>query len=178
MPFSAAAVGLGATAAGAGVGAIGSLFSGQAQSAMYKYQAGVAQANAQIAQQDAIYATQSGEVEAQQSGMRTRAQVGQTRAGIAAGNIDVSSGSAARVVSSETAIGQENEGIIRANAAKKAYGFQVGAAEDVAQAGAYQVASSTSQTAGELDAASSILGGVGSVSSKWIQASQSGAFGG
>jgi hypothetical protein len=65
--------------------------------------------------------------------------------------------------------------VIRANAAKKAYGFEVGAAEDVAQAGAYTVAGETSVTAGDIGAVSSVLGAAGSVSSKWLQASQ--AFG-
>jgi hypothetical protein len=82
------------------------------------------------------------------------------------------------VLSSETAITQQNEAITRANAAKRAYGFNVAAAEDTAQAGAYKVAASTSEEAGELGAVSSIIGGAGSVSSKWLQASQSGAFGG
>lgn len=166
------------TAAGGITSAIGSIFQGNAQAAMYNYQAGVAQANAQVAQQDATYALQSGEVEAQQAGMKTRAEVGATRVGIAAGNIDVNSGSASRVTASETEIGQQNEGIIRANAAKKAYGFQVGAAEDVAQAGAYKSAAATSQTAGTLGAITSIIGGAAGVSTKWSQASQSGVFNG
>ena len=41
-PVSLAVIGMGAAAAGGGVSALGSLFSGQAQSNMYNYQAGVA----------------------------------------------------------------------------------------------------------------------------------------
>ena len=174
-PVTLAAIGIGSAAAGGLTSAIGSLFSGQAQSNMYKYQAGVATANAAIAKQDAAYAIASGEVEAQQSGMKTRFQEGATKVGIAAGNIDTSTGSAGKVIASETEIGQENEAVIRANAAKKAYGFEVGAAEDVAQAGAYTVAGETSVTAGDIGAVSSVLGAAGNVSSKWLQASQ--AFG-
>ena len=174
-PVSLAVIGMGAAAAGGGVSALGSLFSGQAQKNMYNYQAGVARANAVVAKQDAAYALASGEVEAQQSGMKTRFQEGATKVGIAAGNIDTSTGSAGKVIASETEIGQENEAVIRANAAKKAYGFEVGAAEDVAQAGAYTVAGETSVTAGDIGAVSSVLGAAGNVSSKWLQASQ--AFG-
>lgn len=172
-PVTLATIGIGSAAAGGGISAIGNLFSGQAQSNMFKYQAGVAQANATVAKQDAQYAVASGEVEAQQSGMKTRFQEGATRVGIASGNIDVGSGSAGKVISSETAIGQENAGIIRANAAKRAYGFNVGAAEDVAQAGAYKVGAETSLISGDIGAVSSILGAAGSVSSKWLQAGQS-----
>lgn len=177
FPAVLAGVGIASSAAGAVTSALGSQYQGQAQAGMYNYQAGVAQMNAQLAEQNANYAVASGEVEAQQSGMRTRAQVGATKTGISAGNIDVNSGSAGKVVSSETEIGQQNQGIIRANAAKRAYGFQVQGAEDVAQAGAYETAAQTSQTAGGIGAISSILGGVGSVSSKWLQASQYGVPG-
>jgi hypothetical protein len=173
FPAAAAGVGAGAGVLGAIVGAIGNTTQGQAQANMYNYQAGVAQANATIAKQDANYAVATGDVESQQSGEHTRDIIGQTRTGIAAGNIDLSGGSAGRVVKSEVAIGQENEGIIQSNAAKRAYGFSVGAAEDVAQAGAYKVAAETSKVSGDIGAVSSILGGVSSVSSKWMQASQS-----
>ena len=173
FPAAIAGVGAGAGVLGGLTQAFGSLFSGQAQAAQMQYQAGVAQVNAQVADQNATYATQAGEVEAQQSGMQGRQVVGETKAGFGAGNIDVSTGSGKNVISSETEVTQQNQGIIRANAAKRAYGFEVGAAEDVAQAGAYGVAAQTSQTAGEIGAVSSILGAAGSVSSKWLQASQS-----
>jgi|SRR5580693_1534402 hypothetical protein len=167
-----AAIGVGSTAAGGVMGVIGSLFQGQAQSNMYKYQAGVAQVNAKVANQDAQYATEAGNVEATNSGLRTRAEVGTTRAGMAAGNVDINSGSGARVVSSETAIGQENEATIRANAAKRAYGFEVKAAGDTATAGAMDVAATTSIESGDIGAISSVIGAAGSVSSKWLQAGQ------
>lgn len=172
-PAQAAGASTGANIAGSALSAFSSLYSGNAQSNLYNYQSGVAQVNAAIAKQDATYALGTGEVEAQQSGMRTRAQVGATKAGFGAGNIDVSSGSAKNVVASETEIGQANQATIRANAAKRAYGFNVTAAEDTAQAGVYSEAASTSRLSGELGAVSSIIGGVGQVSAKWMQASQS-----
>jgi len=176
MPVTAAAVGIGSAAAGGIVSGIGSLFQGQAQSAMYNYQAGVAQANATIAKQNATYAEQVGGVEAQESGMRTRAQVGATRAAFGSSNVE--GGSQNRVLASETEIGQQGEGIVRANAAKRAYGFQVGAAEDTAQTGAYKTSAATSITSGDIGAVTSIIGGAGGVSSKWMQASSSGVFNG
>src|ERR1700733_14609588 len=118
-PVSLAAIGMGTAAAGGAAGAFGSLFKGGAESNMYSYQAGVARVNAAVAKQDATYAREAGEVEATNAGMRTRAEVGATRAGMAAGNVDINSGSGAGGVASETAIGQENPAPIRAHADKR-----------------------------------------------------------
>jgi hypothetical protein len=172
-PVTLAAVGMGTAAAGGAVGAFGSMFKGSAESNMYKYQAGVARVNAVVAKQDADYARAAGEVESQTSGMRTRAEVGATRAGMAAGNVDINTGSGKKVVASEIAIGQQNEAIIHANAAKRAYGFDVKSAADTAQAGAYDVAATTSKEAGEIGAISSVIGAAGNVASKWMQFRQS-----
>lgn len=174
-PVSLAAVGGATTLASGAIGTIGAQSQGQSEANMYNYQAGVAKVNATVARQDSTYATEAGGVEATNSGMRTRAEVGATRAGMAAGNIDINSGSGSRVVASETAIGQENQATIRANAAKRAYGFDVKAAEDTAQAGAYDVAATTSLESGDINAISTIIGTAGSVASKWSQYGQ--AFG-
>ena len=171
-PAALAGASVGTSSVGAGVSALGSLFGGQSQSAMYNYQAGVAQTNALLAQRDSTYAMKTGEVQAQQSGLKTAGEVAETKAGFGASNIDINSGSAARVTGSETAIGEENQAVIRANAAKTAYGFNVKAAQDVSQASAYSTAASTSQTAGVLGAVSSLVGGAGNVSSKWLQGGQ------
>lgn len=165
---------LGATAGGAIMGAVGKEAQGQSEAQMYNYQAGVARVNAQIADQDANYTLQAGGVQSQQAGMRERATIGATRAGFGASN--VSGGSKNAVVSSEIEVGQQNQGIIAANAAKRAYGFEVGAASDTATAGALDFSASNAKTAGDIGAVSSILGGVSSVSSKWLQMGP--AFGG
>jgi hypothetical protein len=170
MASPLALVGIGASAVGGVTSAIGNMMSGQAQANMYNYQAGVAQANAEVKKQDAAYALEAGEVTAQQSGMRTRAEVGATKVGFAAGN--VAGASTDRVLTSETEIGAENQALIRANAAKRAYGFEVGASADIAQAGADRVAASTSKTAGDIGAVSSLVGAAGQVSSKWLQYKQ------
>ncbi len=172
-PVSLAAVGIGASAAGGATGVFGSLFKGKAESNMYNYQAGVAQVNATVAKQDSEYARAAGEVEAKNAGIKTAAEVGSTRAGMAAGNVDINSGSGARVVASETEVGQQNQATIRANAAKRAYGFDVKAAEDTAQAGAYDAAASNATTAGDISAISTAIGTAGSVASKWSQYGQS-----
>lgn len=177
-PAALGAISLGASALGGATSAFGSIMGGQSQAAMYNYQAGIAQINQQIMQQSADYATAAGEVSAQESGMKTRAQIGQTIAQQGAGGLAVGGGSNARVVSSELALGQEDQALIRSNAARQAYGYEVQGVQDTAQSQLDTMAASKSQTAGLLGAAGSILGAAGSVSSKWLQASQTGIFGG
>lgn len=171
-PTALAGIGLGGSAAGGITSAIGGILTGQSQASMYNYQAGVARLNQQIEQQNAAYATETGEVEAQQSGMQTRAQVGTTLAQQGAGNLDVNSGSAVAVRQSEEEIGEYNEALIRSNAAKQAYGFNVQAMQQQAQAGVYGMAAQGAQTAGTISGVGTLLGTSGTVASKWLQMGQ------
>lgn len=168
-PFTLSAIAIGSTIAGGAVGAFGAHEEGAAKSSMYTYQAGVAQINQQIAKQNADYARAVGDVEAQESGMHTRTQVGVTKAAQSVSNLDVNSGSSTDVRKSQIDIGQENQAIIRANAARKAYGFEVEATREKAQAGLYGMASSQARTAGNINMAKSIISTVGSVAGKWAQ---------
>lgn len=175
-PFSLAAISIGSSALGGATGAVGSIMGGNSQASMYQYQAGIAQMNAQIAKQNASYATAAGEVTAQQSGMKTSQEIGAIKAGQGAGGLAVGSGTNARVVDSQLQVGQEDQALIRSNVAKQAYGYEVTAAQDTAQAQLDTQAASNSKTAGYIGAFSSLLGSAGSVSSKWLQASNAGVF--
>ncbi len=163
---------VGSSVAGTAIKAYGDWFAGDAQAKQAQYQAELARVNARLAKQDAIYETQRGEVQAQQVGLKERARVGATKVAFGAGNIDVATGSPAKVVSSEIAIGQANEATVRANAAKRAYGFNVAAAQDITQAGIFDTAASTAKTASYINMASTIVGGAGNVADKWLQGSQ------
>lgn len=162
------------TLAGTFTQAAGAEAQAQAQSTMANYQAGVATINANIAKQQATYDEAVGEVQTEQSAMRTGQQVGRTRAIFGASNVEGSSKEA--VIQSEKEVGAQDQGIIQAVAAKKAYGSQVTAAEDTSQSKLYGFESQTALTAGDIQATSSIIGGVGNVASKWAAAST--AFGG
>ena len=150
------------------IGAMGSAYQGQAQANMYTYQAGVAQLNTTIEKQNADYARASGEVEAQQSGMKTRFQVGSERAAQGGSGLDVNTGSPLAVRESTQEVGAEDTAIVRSNAARRAYGYEVEAAQSTAQAGLDLMSATTAKTAGNIGAVSSLLGGAGSVASKWM----------
>jgi hypothetical protein len=176
-PSTIAAGGMAANVGGSLLGAFGANQAGQANSAMYQYQAGIALMNENIARQNASYATAVGEVEAQQSGMQTRAQIGQTKATQGASGLDVNKGSAVDVRASEADIGAENQAITRASAARAAYGYNVEAAQDQAQATVDQMQAKQAAEAGKISALGSLLGGASSVSSKWLSANSQGLFG-
>lgn len=164
-PFSMMMV---TTMVGAGISAYGQYSSGQAQSAMYKYQAGVNQQLAAVATQNANWDIVSGEVKAEQAGLQSAATLGRYRASAGAHGVLASPD----VVRSQIAIGAENQAVARADAAHAAYGEQVQAAEKTATAGADIVAAGTARTAGEIGAVGSIVSGAGSVAEKWYTASQ------
>jgi hypothetical protein len=176
-PVSLGAISLGASAAGGATSAFGSIFGGQAAANQANYQAGIAQMNANIARQNASYELAKGEVEAQQSGMKTRYQIGSTKAIQGASGIDVNRGTAPLVRTSEAEVGSMNEATIRAGAARKAYGFDVEAAGQDATAQLDRMSASNAKTASYISAGSSILGTIGSVSGNWTKMYKSGVFG-
>ena len=165
---------IGATVIGGATAAYGAAAKGSADQAMYGYQAGVAQLNEKIAKQNADYTREAGGTVALQSGLRTGQQVGQQKVAQSASGIDVNTGSAAKVRADTLELGQQDQSTIRTNYAKKAYGYEVEAATKQAEAGADLVAGSEAKKASNINVATSILGTVSSVSSKWMQANQAG----
>ncbi len=151
---------------------------GQAGYNQAMYQAGVAQMNAQIAKQNADYARGVGEVEAQQRGFKTRAQIGSTRAIQGASGLDVNRGSAVRVRESIADVGAHDVEIVRNNAARKAYGHEVEAANATAQGRLYEASAINAKTSAKYKAYSSLISGATGAAGKFSSASQSGMFGG
>jgi hypothetical protein len=176
MVAAMGAIGMGASLAGGILGAVGAEKSGQAQQAMYNYQAGVAKINSQIDLQNADYARKQGEIQATQFGLKEA----QVEAGIkttqAASNLDVNSGSNLDVQRSQRTLGQMDMAQIRSNAAKTAYDFDVKSTMDLNQSTLDVVAGQNAKTAGDIQAMSSIIGSVGSVATKWSAGSTAGMF--
>jgi hypothetical protein len=144
---------------------------------MYGYQAQVARINSQIALQNADYAREQGEQQAVIEGRKGAQQLGQIKAAQGASGLSANSGSNAQVQASQQATTSLDLTQIRANAAKTAYDFDVQSTEDINQAGLYSAAASNAATAGDISALGSIIGGAGSVSSKWLAGNQQGLWG-
>lgn len=162
-------VGMGASLAGGILSAFGSVSNGERQQQMYNYQSQVATINANIDKQNAEYALNQGEEQAQEYGEKASQQRGQIIAAQGASNFAVGSGSNAAVQSSQNLLTRMDLTQIRSNAAKTAYDYNTRSVSDTNQATLDVLAGQNAKTAGEVGAASSILGTVGSVSSKWLQ---------
>ena len=175
-PATIALVSMGSSAAGGTLGAFGKLAEGKASSQMYQYQAGVAQFNQKIAEQNRDWAYQTGERQAEITGIKGRQQIGAIKAAQSGSNLDVNSGTAVQVRESQRSITQMDMETIRSNAAKQAYGYTVEATKYAADTGMYMKAASDVRKASYIGAASSLLSGATSVSSKWMQARDAGMF--
>lgn len=175
-PEVLAAVGIASAVGGGLTETIGSLFGGEAASSKYKYQAGMSRMNAMINRQNADMETVIGEREAQRSGMKTGFTLGKIKTGQAAKGGLVGEGSNADVVESQHAIGTMDQATIRNSAARRAYGYQVKAAEDESSAKMLEISGKNAKTASYLAAAKSILGTAGSVSGKWLDAKKHGLY--
>jgi hypothetical protein len=116
----------------------------------------VARNNATIATQNATYAEQAGVAKSEDAGQRAASQLGAVRAGIAANNVDVNSGSALTVQESQRGSGQLSQESTINDALLQAYGFRTQATADTAQA-----ALDTSEAASAIPA--SLLSAAGSL---------------
>lgn len=160
---AAGATSLGAAAAASlAVSAAGAIMQGHAQAESAKFNAGVAQNNAQIAEQNSQYAGQEGEVNAATKELQTRQGVGNTLTAQAANGISVNSGSAADVRTSEATLGEQDAINIKANAARKAYGYDVEASSDKGQSNLDDYQATQDTNASYISAAGSIGSGFAS----------------
>jgi len=177
-PVTLTAVSMGMSAGGGILNAFGANQKGKSAQAMYNYQAGVADFRRKIALQNRDYSLQVGEDTAERYGIKAAATKATTKAVAGASGIDVGSGSKAEVAKSEQKVANMDMATIRNNAARRAYGYEVEATGEAAQAGAYRAAGVNARRASQFDVASSLLSGASSVASKWYQASSAGIFGG
>jgi hypothetical protein len=147
--------------AGSAIDAYGSYASGQAQQAAAGYNAQVARQNATIATQNANMAGAVGNEQAGIQGLKNKAAVGGILASQGANNVDVNSGSAVDVRAGQQEAGQLSALTIRSNAARQAYGYQVGAASSTGQAAQDVYQGQELAEAGDIGAAGGLLKGIG-----------------
>ena len=146
------------------VSGVGAYQQGQAASASAGYNAKVAANNAQIATQNANLAGAAGNTNTAAAGAKTKAQISATLANQAGSGINVDSGSAVDVRESEAKLGMLTALNTRAQATQQAYNYQVGAASELGQESLDKANQSNSAISGDINAASTVLGGAGKAS--------------
>jgi hypothetical protein len=120
-----------------------------------KANAAIMENNARLAEDQAKAANAMGDREQEQAAWRTRAQIGQQRAAIAAGGIDAGIGTPAEILGETAMFGEVDQQTIRMNAARNAWGFNAQAQNDRNQAG-------LARWGGKAKAQGTILAGLGS----------------
>lgn len=172
-----ASMSMGGDILGKVMGAVGSIMGGQSQASADKYNAAMAHENAHVLRENANIAGQAGAEQAQVAGLKSRAIIGDTVAAQGASNVNVHSGSAVDVRTSEQEVGQLDAMNIRGNAAKVAYGYKVQAIDKDAEAALDTADASNALTSGWINAGTTLLGGTADASSEYMKFQQAGAFG-
>lgn len=148
----------------------------QAKYGMYSYQAGIAKQNEKFQRWNAKEAIRSGETEAMQLGQKQAQRMGMIRAAQGASGVDMNSGTSVKVRESQEMVDRADQAMVRKNAMKKAYAYEVAAAGEDAQAKLYGMAADNALIEGKYEKISSLIGAASSVSSKWTQAKSAGVF--
>lgn len=145
----------------------GQLLQAGAQQNSADYQAQVARNNATIARQNAEYSSQAGAEQAMTESLKGANEGGQIKAGQAANNIDVNSGSAVKVQEGQREIGQLNTLTVENNALLQAYGYKAQATNFTAEAGLDQSEANNAWIGGVTGAAGSLLSDSSALGFKW-----------
>jgi hypothetical protein len=164
-----ASISTGASIAGGVTSAAGAVMGGIASNNAYSYKAAVAQNNAKIARSNADYALWEGGKNAERQGLADRMQMGKVVVGQAASGLDINSGTPLGVRAGQAAAASENQMMIRSNAARKAYGYEVEAGNQLSEARMDRAAGTNALTGAALGATGSLVGTASSVSDKWLK---------
>lgn len=150
---------------------------GKAQAENARFRAGVARNNKILADRASADATLRGESDARLQEQRTRQLIGRQRAILAANGIVVDQDSALDITEDTASIGAMDAETIRRNAAREALNFDAQGANFVAQSQLLENEGNSSASAGRRESFGTVLGGIGSVATKWKSFSDLGVSG-
>lgn len=146
-------------AAATAVSAAGQLQGGAYASKVARNQATVAQYNKELAKEGADDAIKRGQDDQRKLGREIASRVGQQEARIAANNVDITTGSAARVIEDTQMLGAEDQAAISENVARQVRSQQIDAWGYESAKRAAISEGKQAKTAAAFGAASTILGG-------------------
>lgn len=149
--------------------AVGQMQQGKAAAAQAEYQAAVGRNNAILAQRAADDARLRGDEAARRKAVEVKQLAGRQRAVLAANGVLVDQGSALDITSDTAEIGKLDELTIRSNAEREALGFEAQGMNFNASAGLNQMRADNATSSGIGSAFGTVLGGAGTVASKWYQ---------
>lgn len=177
-PATMGAISVGTTLLSGAAGIAGAKFSSDASADAFNFKAGIAKLNADINKQNASWAINSGAIKATNYGLKAGQEIADTKVTQAASGLDITSGSKEAVRDTQQTVAAYDQGLIRADAAHTAHGYEVKAAADSVEASMNTAAASNAGKAGKLGILSSIIGTASSVASKWTQSNTLGMWSG
>ena len=154
---------------------IGSYYSAKTQQANLRGQSVVAESNARLAELSAQSALLQGQKQVAALTMKAGQIKGSQRAAMAANGIDLGEGSAAELQASTEIMKDIDKNQLEANAVANAWGYRLQKTNYENEALSAKAGASTINPG--MSAASTLLGGAGSVASSWYQFSKVGAIG-
>lgn len=158
------------------MGAAGQIQQAQSTAAANRYQAKVADMNAQISEKRAKDALERGAKEEQQKRRENQQLLGKQQAAMAANGVDLTFGSPLDVIVDSSVLGELDALTIRTNAYREEYDYRVQAANQRAQGTMSRGAADSALAGGYLGAAGTILGGAGNAYKNYYQRSNGSAL--
>lgn len=149
------------------MGGIGAIQQGNAAAEAGRYNARVADMNAEMSRRRAKDAQERGAREEQRKRQEVATIKGQQVAAMAANGVDLTFGSPLETLRDTAILGEIDALSIRKNAAREAYDHEVAAVNGKADATLSRMNADASQTGGYLAAAGTILGGASDAYSKY-----------
>jgi hypothetical protein len=126
-----------------------------------RYQEQVADQNKKVAEAQAVDAERLGQIEASERRLKTRMQIASQQVGFGAQNVE-QTGTALDILGDTAMFGEIDEGRIRANTARKAWGFRMQGYDIESNKRLMQFNEKNSRTGTILSTAGSMLGAYGS----------------
>lgn len=163
---------------GAGVSAGGAVETGQANANAANYRAQVASNNSVIAKQNADYAIEAGMVAGETQSLKGAAAGGTLKSRQAASGVDVNSGSAVDVRTSQREAATLDTETVMNNAELQAYGYGVQATSYKAESQLDTLTADQATTGADIGAAGSLLSNASSLGFKWTGMGAGGGTGG
>lgn len=159
-PITLSSVAAWGSIAAAGISAYGMYQQGQSQKALGEYNAKVSENNAIVQQQAAEDARRRGDIAEDAQRRQTRQMLAAQRAAIGAQGGVLTDQSTEAILADTAQFGELDALTVRNNAAREAWGLEVGANNTLAQAEASRFQGQAASRAASLSAVGTLIGGV------------------
>lgn len=169
------ALSLATTAVGGVTSAIGQAQQGKAAQEAANYQAQVAANNSALEAQRAAEIRRQGQEALAEQGRKSAQKLGSVRAALGAAGVDVNSGTALDVQEGSAEIGRLDSLRVWSQAVNKAFEADVQSTNYANEGTLTRMKGKSASAAGNIGAATSLLGAASSFSSKWAGFSRTGA---